>query len=819
MNSAGRLAATGLAWLAGVAWHLRLAELPSPAMAAAVALCSVAGAGWALALRRRGRPGALAAVWLLMWAAAGLGWSSAVAQAQWRLAQALPLALEGVPLQVTGVVASLPQQRSTGVGFVFEVEAVQSPADARGAEPAAALLARVPARLALFWSVGRAGDDMAGPQPTTLRAGQRWRLQVRLRQPHGNANPGGWDAELQWFERDLRATGSVRGPAEMLDAQAGQAVQRLRQAVRDAIDAQVPDRRTAGVLAALAVGDQSAIEREDWEVFRNTGVAHVVAISGLHITMLAWLAGGWLRRLWGLSPRAALRWPAPAVQRWGGCAVALAYSVLSGWGVPSQRTVWMLLTVACLRSLGRHWPWPLVLLAAAVVVTALDPWALLQAGFWLSFMAVGLLMASARAQPEPARPWPPGWPGAWQRLGAAARAAARTQWLATLGLAPLTLVFFQQLSVVGLLANLVTLPLVTLLVTPLALLGVVWAPLWSLGGGVLQGLMAYLSVLSAWPWAVWTVPAAPLWAQLAGLLAAALLVMPLPWRWRWWALPLALPLLLPPVDRPAPGQFELLALDVGQGTSVLVRTREHLLVYDAGPMYAPDSDAGQRIVLPLLRWRGERRIDMLLLSHRDTDHVGGARALLAAMPVGELLSSLEPEHPLWALAPRTRRCQTGQSWQWDGVRFEILHPGPEATPQWRPNAVSCVLRVSSAQGRSALLTGDIEMGQELAMVGRIGGALKSDVLLVPHHGSRTSSTAPFLAAVQARVGVVQSGYRNRFGHPAPDVVARLRASGLVLRDSPACGAWAWSSAGGEESMAGACWRLQTRRYWQHDLRD
>jgi competence protein ComEC len=343
--------------------------------------------------------------------------------------------------------------------------------------------------------------------------------------------------------------------------------------------------------------------------------------------------------------------------------------------------------------------------------------------------------------------------------------------------------------------------------------------------------------------AVWTVPAAPAWAQAAGLLAALLLVLPLPPRWRWWAVPLVLPLLWPPLQRPAEGEFELLAADVGQGTAVLVRTREHLLVYDAGPQYAPDSDAGQRVLLPLLRWRGERRIDVLLLSHRDTDHVGGARALLLNLPVGELLSSIEAEHPLWALAPRARRCETGQRWLWDGVQFEVLHPGPEASPRWRPNATSCVLRVQAASGRSALLTGDIEAMQELAMVGRFGTALRSDVLLVPHHGSQTSSTAPFLDAVQPEVAVVQSGYRNRFGHPAPDVLARLRARVEVVHGSPACGAWSWSSALPSAGTANrlvtrpaerdpgtpqrvytgtrpeACWRPQTRRYWHHDLRD
>jgi competence protein ComEC len=467
----------------------------------------------------------------------------------------------------------------------------------------------------------------------------------------------------------------------------------------------------------------------------------------------------------------------------------------------------MLAAVTLLQTLGVHWPWPLVLLAAAVVVTALDPWALLQAGFWLSFAAVGLLMVSAPAQ---ALPEPRAAVALHQRLWNAAHDGLRTQVVATLGLAPLTLVFFQQLSLVGFAANLVAIPLVTLVITPLALAGALWAPLWTLGAWVVAQLGVGLAWLAALPGAVWVVPVAPWWAQVAGLVAAALLLLPLPWRLRALALPLALPLLLPQRDAPAVGAFELVALDVGQGTAVLVRTREHLLIYDAGPQYARDSDAGQRVLLPLLRARGETRADVLLLSHRDIDHVGGARSVLAALPVGELLSSLEPGHPLLALAQATRRCETGQSWLWDGVRFDLLRPPPtDYERMMKTNAMSCVLRVAGAK-QSALLTGDIEHEQELALVNTLGGALRSDVLIVPHHGSKTSSTPPFIDAVHPRVAVFQAGYRSRFGHPAPEVVARYREREIPVLVSPACGAWVW--AGGATWQ---CERDERRRYWHH----
>jgi len=324
------------------------------------------------------------------------------------------------------------------------------------------------------------------------------------------------------------------------------------------------------------------------------------------------------------------RLPAPSAARWGGLVAATAYAFFAGWGVPSQRTVWMLATVTLLQAGGLRWPWALVLLAAAFVVTLFDPWALTQPGFWLSFMAVGLLMASSPATGAPreagdqdSTSWR-GWP---KRFVASVRGGLRTQAIATLGLTPLTLVFFQQVSWVGFLANLVAIPLVTLVITPLALAGTLAAPLWSLAAAIVQGLDALLARLATVPGgAVWTVAVAPAWAQLAGLLAAVLVVLPLPWRAKLVAVPLALVLLVPPASLPGEGSFDVVAADVGQGTAVLVRTRHHALLFDSGPQYSRESDAGQRVLVPLLRSRGERRLDLLVLSHRDSDHVGGARA-------------------------------------------------------------------------------------------------------------------------------------------------------------------------------------------------
>lgn len=734
-----------------------------------------------------------------------IGFGSTGWRASQRLAESLPAEVEGRDVRLVGIVASLPQAGPNGLRFRFEVEQATL-----ASEPVA-----VPRVISLGWYSGFHEDATLSQPQRELRAGQRWTFNARLRQPHGTLNPHGFDLELMLFEQGVRATGYVRdAPPQLVEEGAAYPVERLRQRMRDAIAARVPDPRAAGVIAALSVGDQSAIAREDWELFRITGLSHLMAISGVHITMLAWLAAAAIGGVWRRSPAAMHRLPAPQAARWGGLLVALAYAVFAGWAVPAQRTVWMLATVVLLRSVGVRWPWPLVLALAALVVTVVDPWALLQPGFWLSFAAVALLTVSEPV--HDAERAVRGQGGSiWQRLAAAACGGLRTQWVATLGLAPLTLVFFQQFSAVGFIANIVAIPLITLAVTPLALLGAIAPPLWTLAAWLLQPLVWLLEALAAVPLAVWQVPVAPAWAQAAALLGGALLVMPLPWRLRLLALPLILPFLTLPPDRPTAGHYELLALDVGQGTAVLVRTRHHLLVYDAGPQYARDSDAGQRVLLPLLRARGERRIHRLVLSHRDLDHVGGAKALLTALPVGELSSSLSPEHPLLALAPRHTPCAAGQTWVWDGVRFEFLHPpsGPLDTAL-RPNTVSCVLRIAGAGagGATTLLTGDIEREQELQLAGRWGDALRADVLLVPHHGSRTSSTPLFLAAVQPRLALVQAGYRNRFGHPAQDVVERYRARGVELAGSPDCGAWQWRS---EAPAITVCQRDAARRYWHH----
>lgn len=717
------------------------------------------------------------------------------------LTQVLDAGLEQRDVSVVGVVAAMPQQSATGARFQFDVESAQL-----AGQPV-----RLPPRIELSWYSGSFGfvpdatqADVLLRAPAPVQAGERWQLTVRLKAPHGGSNPFGFDVELWFWERGVQATGYVRtGPKDppplRLAQTAWHPVEQLRQQVRAQIYRDVADRRYAGLIAALVLGDQNAIERADWTIFRTTGVAHLMSISGLHVTMFAWLAALLVGWLWRRSERLCLWLAAPSAALVGGVVLATAYALFSGWGVPSQRTILMLAVVGLLRLSGKQWPWPCVWLLACAAVVVLDPWALLQAGFWLSFVAVGVLFASDSGAGE-VHP---------VRIKDRIFSLFREQWVITLALTPLTLLLFGQVSVVSLVANALAIPLVTLVITPLAMLGIFLAPLWHLAALAIAALVWYLQLLAALPFSSIFLAQAPLWAGAAGVVGGLLLALQLPLRLRLMGLPLLLPVLLWQSPRPPVGQFELLAADIGQGSAVLVRTAQHALLYDAGPRFSARSDAGERVLVPLLRALGVS-LNRVVLSHRDNDHVGGALAVLGVHRQADLLSSIEDDHELQAVRPATR-CVAGQQWHWDGVVFEVLHPlESDYEAGLSSNAMSCVLRISNGVA-TALLTGDIPQAQEARLLSD-GAPLAAHVLLVPHHGSKTSSSGAFLDAVQPQVALVQAGYRNRFGHPAEPVLVRYAERSIFVIDSPHCGAATWQSWQPEIAL---CQRTQTLRYWHH----
>ena len=792
-----------LGWVLGTSLQLQQAGLWP--MWVYAAWCSAGAAGLAAAMVVASLP-PRARVFTAAASTALLAFGLCGARALWYLASALDPALEGRDIVVVATVAAMPQPGELATRLRLDVDSAQA-----DGQPVV-----VPPRIELSWYQGTLWSarpdglpDAALQQAADVRAGDRWQLQVRLRAPHGSRNPHGFDYELWLWERGVQATGYVRaGPHDLPPQRLARGwrhpVERARQAVREAIFARVADRAQAGLVAALAMGDQGAVERADWDLFRATGTAHLVSISGLHITMFAWLAAaavaGIWRRLGGRGWQACLWCPAQHAGLVGGVLLSAAYAMFSGWGVPAQRTLLMLATVALLRLSGRQWPWPLVWAVACSVVLVLDPWALLQPGFWLSFVAVAVLFATDAG---PVRVLHTGLP---RRALAAFARMLREQWIVSLALAPLSLLLFQQLSLVGLLANLLAIPWVTLVLTPLALLGVLLPALWDLAALAVVVLTAVLGALARWPFATFSAAAVPVAVGAAALAGAVLLVLRAPLGLRLAGLPLLLPALLWQPPRPAPGSFELLAVDIGQGNAVLVRTAQHSLLYDTGPRYGNDSDAGHRVLVPLLRALGER-LDTVVVSHRDSDHSGGAQTVLAMQPQAALLASLPAEHVLKALRPG-EPCAAGQHWEWDGVAFAVLHPPAHAVPSAKANADSCVLRIASA-GQAVLLAGDVEQAQEAQLVAG-GQPLQADLLLVPHHGSKTSSSPAFLDQVAPRIALVQAGYRNRFGHPAPEVLRRYETRDILVVQSARCGAALWRSEDPEQVQ---CERARSLRYW------
>ena len=722
---------------------------------------------------------------LLIVAAASLGFAWAAALAQLRLADELPAALEGRDMELTGVVAGLPQALERGVRFEFDVEQA---------------VAGVPPRISLAWYRGRDdADDEASPV-VPVRAGERWRFTVRLKRPHGNLNPHGFDYEAWLFERGIRATGYVRpASAARIEAQVwrpGYAVEMLRETIRDRFRAVLPDAPYAGILIALAVGDQHAIDPGLWHRFSRTGITHLMSISGLHVTMLAGLAYALVNWLWRRSANLPLRLPAQHAAAMGGFLTAFLYCLLAGFAVPAQRTLYMLAVVVAARLSAREISGSRVLSLALLLVLLLDPWAVLAAGFWLSFGAVALLFHIGSGRLGPVH-----WLLEW----------GRAQWAVTLGMLPALLALFQQFSLVSPLANALAIPLVSLVVTPLALLGSLplLDPLLFLAHAVTAWMMIFIDWLAALPLAIWQQAAPPVWAVLLALAGGLWLLLPRGFPSRWLGVLAFLPLLtvLPP--RPATGTAAITVLDVGQGLAIHVQTAGHDLLFDAGPAFSADADSGNRIIAPYLRAMGVRRLDAMVISHADKDHEGGAASVLAALPVALLKTSLSFEHALSAQPVPHEVCRDGDAWDWDGVRFEMLHPG--AAPLSRKtNDLSCVLRVT-AGGKAMLLTSDIEAVSEAALLDRHRDRLSATVMTAPHHGSKTSSTPGFIDAVAARDVIFPVGYRNRFGHPKEDVVERYRQSGARLHRTDADGAVGVRLSAADIGFRHE--RAERRRYW------
>jgi competence protein ComEC len=769
-----------LAFCAGVFWLQQLPDLPDAAWLWALPL--ILGPfllpDFKYAWLRHARMLAV----LASCVALGLAWAGWRAHA--RMADALPPAWEGVDVEVIGVVAGLPDRDVHGERFDFRVEEVLTRD------------ARVPARVRLSWP---APEWMAAQAPQRIRAGERWQFTVRLKRPHGTANPDGFDYEAWLLQKGIRATGYVRekaGQARLgASAQPLDGIQRLREHIRGGIGQALAGHPQAGVITALAVGDQNAIPHDNWRVYNRTGTSHLMSISGLHITLFAALAGGLAYAMWRRVPALVMRLPARRAALLAGWLAALAYTLLAGFQIPAQRTLFMLTVLVAGLWLQREpRPASLLLLALAVVLL-LDPWAVLAPGFWLSFGAVAAMMWAVQGMLGQ-----PGKIAAW----------VRTQAAVTIALAPALLLLFHQVSLASPLANALAIPVVSMGVVPLTLAGTLVPLPLQPAAWLMQWVEAGLRFLSAFDWAAWALPAASLWALALALLGTAWLLMP-GLRARWLGGFMFLPLLFPAVVAPAQGSFEAEVLDVGQGTAIIVRTANHTLLYDTGPALG-DNNAGEQIVLPRLRALGITRLDGLMLTHDDLDHTGGAASVIRDLAPGWVLSSLPDGHVL--LRRPALRCVRGQRWQWDGVDFEVLNPPAYGYAQAgrRDNDRSCVLKISRG-AQSLLLTADAERIGELEMTERVAARLPATVLVAGHHGSRTSSIAEFVSLVRPQQVVFTLGYRNRYGHPYPDVLRRFAETGAVIHRSDRHG-WLRLRFDGS-SVAVERWREQRKRYWQH----
>jgi competence protein ComEC len=707
---------------------------------------------------------------LLMLAAAlllGLGYASA--RADWRLRQALPPAWEGKPLVLTGVVRGLPDQRDWGNRFALEVEAVHTPS------------ARVPGGILLSDSSRQAWPP-----------GSRWRVTVLLKRPHGLLNPGGFDTEAWSWSNGVLAVGNVRkGRAAQGDVHdVSSLIDRLRAATVTRWQRVLGQMPEAALCAALTVGAGQALPPEVWTQLSRTGLTHLISVSGLHITLLAALvaklAGMLARR------RPSARWPPRVLGPVVGLSAAIAYSLLAGFSVPTQRSLYMLGVVVLALLSRRRYSVLQIWMAALTLVLLLDPFAVLAPGFWLSFGLVALLLMSGSGRRERPEKWAETLQG---------------QWAATIGSVVPLAGFFGALPLISPVANAVAIPFVSALLTPVAL-GALLLPFdfgLKLAGWLAHWGLAGLVMLAKAP--PFTLPMLPWPLVLLGLLGTLWALMPRGVPGRPFGLFLLVPVLLYTPPRPLSGAYRVTMIDIGQGLAVLVETASHTLLFDTGA-----GEAGRTLV-PMLQARTISRLDTLVLSHNDNDHMGAAASLLAQWPVDAIRLS-QPESVEEPFQHKVALCRAGEGWSWDGVLFTWLAPfGDEAEDEGN-NSKSCVLRVAAGNGHGAavLLTGDLPASGEARLLASYPpDMLRSDVLLAPHHGSNTSSSAPFIAAVAPRAAWISAGYRNQYRHPHPQVLARYQAAGVPIWRSDRDGAvTACSSTLAQGLAQGAA----PARYWR-----
>ncbi len=748
-----------------LAFH-QLARLPDwPWLAFAVVLAVVFGSS------RHLRPAHALLV--------GFAWSHAYALIT--LPPDLPDDGKVLRLELSGRVVSLPDRSRDMVRFIFEADNVGGLDEPRKGSW----------RFRLSWR-----------DPPEIGVGEVWRLPVRLRAVHGYASPGAWDYEGWLYWQGVRYRGYVlaEGGPRRLTGEPCCWLTQLRAKVSAAVDSVTASEYARGVMRAITVGDQSGLSSDAKDLFRATGTSHLMAISGLHIGLLAGLGLMSVSWTWRRIPALCARVPARLAGAVAGLLVATLYAALAGMGLPTQRALIMLVVFALAVVLRREHNTMHALATAAVCVLLWHPPSVVSAGFWLSFGAVAAILAAI--------PWTRGR-AVWYR-------AAQVQLAITLALWPILMAFGMPASGVAPLVNLILVPVFGLVLVPMTLLGVLLllsvpaAGDWMLRqlGELLDLVRSGLEMAARLPMPDLTLSGLGMPELALLVLAVALILSPPGFPLRWLALPMLGLLWLPRATQLSPGEFEIHLLDIGQGLGTVVETRRHTLLFDTGPEYPSGFSAAAAVIQPFLAKRGRTQIDRLILSHGDKDHAGGVAYLLSSIAVKKVQSG-EPER----VGHGAERCVAGESWRWDGVDFEFLHP--PSGPRLSGNDASCVLRISNRAG-SVLFTGDIGTGVERLLVQRMPEKLASRAVVAPHHGSRSSSGAQFVAATAPDYVLYSTGWANRYGFPAPQVAARWLAAGTLALDTAPMGTIGLRFSADGTISGPTAHRLGNKRFWWHD---
>lgn len=717
------------------------------------------------------RHASIFSLWALM---LGIMWVMGVAQ--YRLDHRLSIALEGKTYTLQGRIVSLPESSLHNTRFIL----------------ASSNLPR-PMRIQLNWYHA----------PLEIRAGDVWQLQVRLKRPRSILNPGTLDYEQWLFERNIHAVGYVVSSSlnqcMRVDALSYFTIDRWRQILKDTIVQRYSKAPLYPLLLAVTVGDRQAMTAEQWHVLKRTGTQHLITIAGLHIGLMSGFILMAANFLWR---RSAYLMTLLSAQQAAACFSligVLIYSALAGFSLPTQRAC-IMLGIVLLAVLFKRQPtssigW------ALLGILLINPLSVLSIGFWMSFSCVLCIVYAMRGRLKSQ-----GW---WWHWG-------RVQWAIGIGLLPFSLLVACEASYVSPIANMLAVPWFGFVILPLSFLGLICIGIPYVGDGLfwlaiqnLNLLWRVLKTLSYLPFMVWHHGLYAPWIFVSIVIASFLALAPKGFPARYLSIIFLLPLITIAPKTPQEGQMWFNLLDVGQGLAAVIKTHQHVLVYDTGPKFSDRSDAGERILIPYLKRKGWTEIDRLIVSHGDMDHAGGVKSVLNELSVHQLLSSV-PNH---FIHPHKDFCFKGQHWNWDGVDFEML--SPDINHSLKGNQGSCVLKVTVGK-HSILFTGDIDKSVERKLIVMEPQKLRASILIAPHHGSKTSSSADFVSAVHPQIVLYPIGYRNRFRFPHAVVKRRYQSVGAKAYDTADGGEIEFKLNGDDRVLEPTLYRVQSKAIWRCD---